>query len=214
MVEEERQKFWVRDPEILVTDLALTPTSKMSRNEKLNALTRFVIVLAVVLYFLGYDIWWTFLLVSIIVILLLKCALGKKDVKTTEGFTVTPTYNSLDFEQTSVAPLFAEEWQIYPPAYDLYENEGNPNATFMEPDKPQLYPYGQYLTRTNLLPGDEFATHMMNGGTQNAREYANSAFTRHSIAFRDQQSRLIKKIMARRYRNSNLNDSFSPFTSY
>jgi len=76
-----------------------------------------------------------------------------------------------------------------------------------------MYPYGQYLTRTNLLPSDEEATHMLNGGPRQAREYVNSNFARHTIAFRENMTRLYKKKLARRFRSNN-NDVFSPFQGY
>jgi len=214
MSDNVKQDFWAKDPCILVTDPQFIPSREMSKNEKLNTLTRLVVLITVAMYMLDYDMWLTFLLASMVILLLIKFSNDRSEVKKEkEGFTVTPTYNSLNFEQTSVAPLFSEEWQIYPTTYDLYTNVPEP-VDFYEPLKPQSYPYGQYLTTTNLMPVDEYNVRMMNGGTADAREYANSAFTRNTIAFRDNMSRIVKKSMARRYRNSNLNDTFSPFTSY
>lgn len=204
-------KFWVDDPCILFTDFALIPNKNMTKNEKLNTLTRWAIIISAVMYAMGYEYWFTFLILALLLILILKYT-GDKNEPLKEGFTVTPTYQGLDFQQTSVAPLFAEEWQIYPPAYDLYANQPPP-ATFQEPLMPQSYPYGQYLTRTNLLPTDEYYTHMLNGGPRQAREYANSAFLRHSLASRDNFTKLYKKSLARRYRQ-NCNDVVSPYYSY
>jgi hypothetical protein len=55
---------------------------------------------------------------------------------------------------------------------------------------------------------------MLNGGPKQAREYVNSAFTRHTLAYRDNLTRLYKKRLARRFRNSNVYDTFSPYSSY
>lgn len=235
------EKFWTEDPCILLTNIRLFPLRDMSRDEKLNAITRLSIVGAGVMYFMKYDFWFTFLLIALIAILLMKfsvkpesfstgghggmaaVAIGETPIgdddgsladptATREDFTLVPTYANPDMHTTTIAPLFSEEWQIYPPAYDVYVNTP-PDVTFKAPLQPQLYPYGQYLTRTNLLPSDEYATHTLNGGPRQAREYVNSAFLRHSLGFRENMTRLYKKKLARRFRGS-CGDVFSPFNSY
>ncbi len=226
------EKFWTEDPCILFTNIRLFPLADMSKDEKLNAVTRASIVGAIALYFLKYDFWFTFLLIALLAILLMKyCGnkegfstgnkeigetkvdLGEAKGDTREEFTIVPTYANPDMHTTTIAPLFSEEWQIYPPTYDIYVNTP-PDVTFKEPLHPQLYPYGQYLTRTNLLPSDEYATHTLNGGPRQAREYVNSAFTRLTVAHRENMTRLYKKKLARRFRNNSANDTFSPFNSY
>lgn len=220
-------KFWLEEPCILITDFVVIPTSSMTKNQKLNALTRLVLIGSAILYAIDYKHWLTFLVASLMIIIFL--AYGIKDssnsVKQTdivepvnddssiENFTLTPTFLSVSNpNQTTVAPLFAEEWQIYPPAYDT-QTELCTYEGFEEPLTPQQYPYGQYLTSTNLLPSDEYYVRQMNGGSTQAREYVNGAFTRNALASRDNMTRIIKKKMARRYRQ-NYNDTVSPFTSY
>ena len=210
----EKEKFFIDDPCVLFTNIRLFPLASMTKDEKLNALTRLSIAIAAVLYFMKYEYWLTFLILAILIVVLLKYASTKGETNTTvkEDFTLVPTYASPDLQTTTVAPVFAEEWQIQPPAYDLYVNTP-PAVKFEEPLMPQSYPLGQYLTRTNLLPSDEAATHMLNGGPRQAREYVNGAFLRHELAYRENMTRLYKKRLARRYRH-NTNDVFSPFHSY
>jgi len=212
------EKFFVDDPCVLFTNIRLFPLASMTKDEKLNALTRLSIAIAAVLYFLHYEYWLTFLILALLVVVLLKYASTKEGMEIgggsqiKEDFTLVPTYASPDLHTTTVTPLFSSEWDIIPPAYDIYVNTP-PAVRFEEPMMPQSWPYGQYLTRTNLLPSDEAATHMLNGGPRQAREYVNGAFLRHELAFRDNMSRLYKKRLARRFRN-NTNDTFSPFHSY
>lgn len=206
------EKFWVEDPSILFTNFRPFPLESMSKDEKLNALTRMSFLVSGAMYAMKFEHWFKFLSISIITIILLKYT-GKKDASTEkENFTLVPTYASPDMHTTTVAPVFAEEWQIYPPVYDDYVNTPT-DVKFEEPLLPQSYPYGQYLTRTNLLPSDEYGTHMLNGGPRQAREYINSAFLRHDLGYRENMSRLYKKKLARRFRH-NCNDTFSPFSSY
>ena len=218
MSEPREEKFWLDDPCTLFLNIRLFPLPEMSRNAKLNALTRCSLIISGVLYVMQYEWWFTFLILTILTILVLKYAgKGKGDDDNKEGFTLVPTYANPDFQTTTVAPLFAEEWQIIPPAYDLYENQpptAAEGATFEEPMNPQSYPYGQYLTRTNLLPSDEYGTHMLNGGPRQAREYINTSFLRHDMAHREQMTKLYKKKLARRFRHTNSSDTFSPFSGY
>jgi hypothetical protein len=204
-------KFWLDDPSDFFCSFNFCPNNTMSKDEKLNSITWLVLIITVILFFLEIKAWLIFLLVSIIFILVIKYGLKKKD---NENFTIVPTYMSTDFEQTTVAPLFSEEWQVYPPAYDLYENIPPDDVTFDAPIKPQSYPYGQYLTTTNLLPSDEQHIRMLNGGLNNAKEYANSTYLRNDLAYRDNMMRIHKKKLERRFRNNGTNDSFSPYHSF
>lgn len=205
------EKFWVDDFTVLFTNIQFFPLSSMTKDEKLNALTRLVIIIGIALYMMKYEHYLTFITVSIIVILLLKYG---GSIKSQEGFSIVPTYANPNVSETIVAPLFSEEWQINPDQKDLYidtpDIEGN---KFLEPLTPQSYPYGMLLSKSNLLPSDEYATHMLNGGQRQAREYVNGAFLRHELAFRENIGRIYKKKLNRRFQQ-NTNDTMSPFSSY
>jgi hypothetical protein len=206
---EEGQKFWVEDLCVLFSPLTLIPTEKMTKNERLNALTRLVLVITAILFYIQYEYWLQVLLISLFAIVLFKYG-GKKDGEK-ESFTVTPTFSSSDMNVTTCAPLFSEEWQIPPPAYDIYEN--TPQwETFTAPE-PQVFPFGMYMTRTNLLPSDEQSIKFLNGGPRQAKSYINSAFIRNELSSRENLQALYKKKLARRFR-SNSEDTFSPYSSY
>lgn len=226
------EKFWVEEPCSLFGDMTFFPTKSMTKTEKLNALTRLAIAISIVMYFMKYDHWFTFLILAILIIIILNYSgnsetFKKEEIKEEkedeeepliENFSIVPTYSGTNFQQTIVAPTFAEEWQIPPPAYDIYTQVPYPEIsgsrdTFETPLKPQSYPYGQYLTRTNLLPSDEYYTHLGCGGARTAREYINSSFLRHDLARRENMMRIYKKKLNRRFRG-NCSDTFSPYHSY
>jgi len=217
--------FWAKDPGVLFRSFAIFPTPDMTKNEKLNALTRLAIAVSIIMYYMEYQHWFIFLILSLLVIVILAYAgdpetfavkkMDSNEESNIEKFTVTPTYVGTDFQQTTVTPVYAEEWQIPPRAYDIYTNvtsDNNPNR-FDTPMKRQSYPYGQYLTTTNLLPSDEYYTHLGCGGPNAARSYANSTFLRHDLAFRENMTRLYKKRLNRRFRNDG-QDTFSPYNSF
>jgi hypothetical protein len=211
-------KFWIEEPCILFTDLVFLPTAGMTREQKLNALTRLAIAISGTMYVMEYKYWVQFLSVSVAALVIINYAEKAKEEsakKKQEGFSIVPTRIGDDFHETVVAPIFAEEVRIPPPAYEMESEVDFTDIPFEEPLRPQSYPYGQYLTRTNLLPSDEYLAHMNpTGGAKNAREFANSAFTKHTMAFRENMTRIHKKSLARRFRSNNLNDSWSPFNSY
>lgn len=221
---KEGDKFWLEDICLLFTEPAFFPGPGMTRNEKLNALTRLAILITCVLYFMDYPQWLTFLGISVGALVLMAYMGSKKSIsepaeveRQKENFTIVPTYTGTDFQQTIVSPTYSEEWQVPPPAYDLYTQvpHADNENTFETPLKPQSYPYGQYLTKTNLLPSDEYYTHLGCGGSARAREYQNSAFLRHRIAFQDNMSRIYKKKLERRFRsNGTGSDTFSPYYSF
>src|SRR5690349_6562532 len=121
MSEPKEEKFWMDDVCTLFSSIRIIPLPDMTKNEKLNAFTRLVMVISGALFVLQYEYWFTFFILGILFILLLKYTGGKPKKK--EDFTLVPTYANPDYHTTTVAPVFAEEWQIYPPAYDLYENQ-------------------------------------------------------------------------------------------
>lgn len=217
-VNEVPTKFWIEDPCILLTDIVFFPTANMTREQKLNALTRLAVVIAVAMFVMDSKYWSTFLLVAVLFLVIVEYSEKSKGVKETnkEGFSIVPTRVGDDFHQTVVAPLFAEEVRIPPPAYEMESSVDFTDIPFEDPIRPQAYPYGQYLTRTNLLPSDEYLVHMNpTGGAKNAREFANSSFTKHTMAFRENMTRIHKKSLQKRFRHSQTeNDTWSPFSSY
>jgi hypothetical protein len=210
-------KFWLEDPSILFTDLVFFPCTGMTREEKLNALTRLSVVISLVLFAMDYQYWYVFLLASILIIVMAQYTAKARDEKQ-ESFTIVPTRINDDFTSTVVAPVFAEEHRVPPPAYDMYDGsiQSLEDIPFEEPIRPQSYPYGQYLNRLNLLPGDEYLINLgASGGAESAREFANSAFMRNRLAFQENMTRIYKKKLDRRFRHSGATgDSFSPFSSY
>ena len=198
-------------PCALIQDLRPIPVDTMTKDQKLNAVTRLVLLITLGLYWKKNKYWQYFLGVGLVAILAMKYS--KPCFR--EGFSVTPTYSGADFTQTIVAPTFAEEWQNPPPTYDIIETLSSLDDIFEgTPDlDPRSYPYGQYLTKTNLLPSDEFDVHKSNMGLTKTREFMNNAYTRHDVAFRNDIMKIHKKKLARRFRQ-NCNDNFSPYHSY
>ena len=205
-------KFWLEEPCSLFASVTLLPHASQTVGEQLNSVTRITIIIVAILYLMGYEKWLmvgSIAMASIVVFWLMSRACKKRS----EGFSVTPTYLNPNYEQTVVAPTFAEEWQNPPPVYDVFA-ESVDDFEFIPPKTdPRSYPYGEYLTNMNMLPADEHDMNMLGGGATQAREYANSAFLRNDLSYRDNIMQIQKLKIARRFRH-NCNDVVSPYESY
>lgn len=211
----EKTKFWIEDPAILFSDIVFLPTQGMTREQKLNAVTRLAVLISTGLYFSGQSEWLTFLLGSVLITTIINYSNKIPNPILQENFSVVPTRIGDDFESTIVSPSFSEEMRVPAPAYDLYTNVDLSSPDFYEPVRPQSYPYGQYLTKTNLLPADQYYLDQNpSGGARSAREYAGSTFMKNDLAFRENMTRIYKKQIDRRFRHNMVGETFSPFNSY
>lgn len=66
------EQFWMQDPKILFKNFDVIPKTTMSNNEKLNAMTRLLVVITIALYFMDYDSYLTVFIIGIFMILFLK----------------------------------------------------------------------------------------------------------------------------------------------
>jgi hypothetical protein len=124
-------QFWLQDPSILFKNDSITelwPSDEMSSNEKLNAVTRTVIILTVFGYFLNRSmkIIVTGVITLAIVILMQRIKMTKK-IKKTEGFANPRLY---EFAKKD----FTEPTQQNPAMNVLLtERKDNPNREAAAP---------------------------------------------------------------------------------
>ena len=194
--------FWLDNPCILFTNLNFIPASNLSLNERLNALTRIVLVTTGVLYYIEYQYWSVFLLASLLIIF------GIKITSKQEDFTIPPTYIEGAEPMTTVPPLFAEEWQSPPPIYDEYTNSPPACPSYESGDDRPIY--GQYITYNNLEPYT--ANELSNRPLDNAKLFMNDEFTRDTLQFRNDMSRGFVNKLDRWYRHG-CYDQISPANS-
>jgi uncharacterized membrane protein len=64
-------KFWIEDPGILVGDLTFLPDCEMSENGRLNAMTRLIIMISLVMFFFKVKSWYVFLICGLGLVILL-----------------------------------------------------------------------------------------------------------------------------------------------
>jgi len=210
--------FWLYEPCVLFTNFQI-PKKTSSINDKLNFATQIIIIITFVLLLLDNSYWFVIPIVGLILVLLTKYMSTTKYTTnsttksttqdTKERFTIPPTYIDGAEPMTTIPPINAEEWQIPPPIYDEYTNtvmEG-PCGEYKE-DRPVI---GQYISSSKLFPYQN--SELNNLPLADAQLFMNDEFTRDSLQFRNDMTRLFVNKLDRWYRHG-CYDSISPFNSY
>jgi hypothetical protein len=77
----KEEPFWTEDIWVLMNDINFLPTKNMTKNEKLNAITRLLIIATIFLLVLGYSNAFSFLFFAILIILFMKYSMmGAKKI--------------------------------------------------------------------------------------------------------------------------------------
>lgn len=63
------ERFWLEDPNELLSNFEVFPSQDHTWEQKLNAVTRLIIVITIVLIVLKWESWLTFLLISLVLII-------------------------------------------------------------------------------------------------------------------------------------------------
>src|SRR5262245_39688600 len=71
-------KFWAQDLSAIFSDWRFFPSPKMTIAEKLNAITRGVLLATLVMYWYAFELWPYFLGTSLILILIVASACTDK----------------------------------------------------------------------------------------------------------------------------------------
>ncbi len=62
--------FWIDNPAILFQSAEIIPHDAMNNAERLNAMTRIVIIISILMFLYNFPFWWLFLGLSIIFIII------------------------------------------------------------------------------------------------------------------------------------------------
>ncbi len=69
---DNSEKFWLNDPKALFKNWDIIPDSDMTNAERLNTLTRLLLVITAGMYFLGYDQYFTVFALGVLLIIILR----------------------------------------------------------------------------------------------------------------------------------------------
>lgn len=97
--------FWISTPSVLIENTNIWPTPSMSFDEKLNALTRLIILISVACFMFSRSYKILVSLFATICIVIFMYYTNKVDIKTNiEGFSQESQYNILRSEFTEPTP--------------------------------------------------------------------------------------------------------------
>lgn len=65
------EKFWLESPSDLFAKIAILPTEDMTKEARLNTITRFLLLVSFILYLLKMDQWFTVLVAGIGMVLII-----------------------------------------------------------------------------------------------------------------------------------------------
>lgn len=92
--------------------------------------------------------------------------------------------------------MLSEEWRSPPPCYDSYDNSADmADLCDIQDDRPV---YAQYITPSNLLPYQQLGT--FGQSLEYSKLYMNDEFTKDTLQFRNDMTRLFTNKVDRWYR--------------
>lgn len=71
--------FWFEDPSALFQTFDIIPNADMTDAERLNAMTRVIIVISAIMFVVKFPAWWLFLVLGIIVVIILWFIIKGRD---------------------------------------------------------------------------------------------------------------------------------------
>jgi len=63
--------FWFEDPSVLFQTFEIMPNQEMTDAERLNAMTRVIIIITAIMFIVKFPLWWMFLVIGIISVIVL-----------------------------------------------------------------------------------------------------------------------------------------------
>jgi hypothetical protein len=63
-------KFWFEDPKSLIKTFDAVPNDNMNDAERLNAMTRMIIIITAVMFVVKFPLWWLFLALGLLVVII------------------------------------------------------------------------------------------------------------------------------------------------
>jgi len=66
-----QSKIWIEDPTVLFQTLDIMPDANMTNAERLNAMTRVIIIITAIMFILKFPVWWLFLGLGLIVVIII-----------------------------------------------------------------------------------------------------------------------------------------------
>lgn len=202
--------FWLNDPAILLRNLDFLPNQQMSNAERLNALTRMLLIVTIILAIAGYEHALTIFVIGLVLILVLRT----NDPPVKENFQphrgnhmyygfdssmphINTRYEESPIQQYShvnygVRSYTNAKYKVIPietpaPAREIWQNEPNNYREFTQ--RPRAYDVNYLPTPRTYFESSAYAENLpvrcQEQQRQSAMPAVESAFMRDSMEYRN-----------------------------
>lgn len=89
---EEEEVFWIYNPGVLFESINIIPGLEMNNAERMNAMTRVIIIIAAIMYSIKFPAWWLFLIISLFVIVIIWFALKHHEMTISRQYLRSPRH--------------------------------------------------------------------------------------------------------------------------
>ena len=75
----DNEDFWIKNPKYLFCSLNPFVHTEKYSHQHLNSVSRLILYISLIQYFLNYKYWYIFLLLSLLFVILLYCVTNNKE---------------------------------------------------------------------------------------------------------------------------------------
>ena len=193
------KQFWLNDPAELFRNFTIIPTENMPYPERLNTLTRLLLLVVLGLYLAGQKHYWLVLVLGLLLIIIFKGTrqqerfgdCGVSRLNAAYELTTPLQFNRFDDEKRSYAnaqyeltPLYvddgvAQRWRAEPETCGTFTMIPNENPPVREPD---CRGPPNYIVRSNI---DHLPVSQTQTGLVQSRAIAEEAYKQSTLGFRE-----------------------------
>lgn len=202
----ECEKFWLEHPASLFSNFDILPERSMCANAKLNAATRLVLIISIVLLFSKINDWYMFLLAGISLVLFLKYAVCGQRENFTE-LPLQPLNPILVHSQTTPIESIDAINDTECGDYEMLGEDGGDSTPINDVEYvDEQYKPKRYFGYSNLMPHEE---EVPEGMDRKQLQYLNTnRYAERMCEARDATTFFIRKEMQERFEPDEYYESY------
>jgi len=152
-----KNKLWLENPLNLVCDYSVIPLEGMSYSEQMNAITRLVLLVFLVLFLVGFKDSFFFLILSLLFIIILYYLQRKQMERTSENYKVLkPNDITPDYHAYPVPKLSRFGWEN--PAEYFWCNDGYNLDSLSQTQSNTLKPRNPDFTNKGIINNENYTS--------------------------------------------------------
>jgi len=86
----KKSEFWVENPTTLLENFDIVPNEDMTDGNRLNSMTRIIILISAIMFGVNFQLWWLFLSLGLIVVVTLWYLIKYRDYSYSREYLRSP----------------------------------------------------------------------------------------------------------------------------